>query len=94
VQLVGLDPEGRDGTEDGLGEQARAIRVEQPVESTAHPVVVQHRGVGQAEQLGVVGLGPLRERVERAMTTDDVATDERPTVAPGESRRRASSAGR
>jgi hypothetical protein len=41
VQLVGLDAELAQHPQDGLGDQARSVAVEQPVQRPADPVVVE-----------------------------------------------------
>jgi hypothetical protein len=75
VQLGAVEVEVADDAEDGLGHEAGPVGVEEAVERASHPVVVERGGVfgGQPEQGGLVGGGPLSERVERPVGHDEVA---------------------
>ncbi len=75
MQLGGLDVEVADHRQDRLGDQARPVGVEEPIQGPADPVVVEHFGVTRpkAEHAGVEGRRPLTECVDRTMTDHEVA---------------------
>ena len=75
VQLGGLDAELADHSQDGGGDQARSVTVEEPVQRPADPVVVEELDLARTEPEhgGVVARRPLPERVDRPVTGHDVA---------------------
>lgn len=75
MQLGGLDFEVADHRQDRLGDQARPVGVEEPVEGAADPVVVERFGVTrlEPEDRRVVGRRPLTQGVDRTVTGYEVA---------------------
>jgi hypothetical protein len=75
VQLRAVGLELAHDPQHDLGEQARPIGVEEPVERATDPVVVErfHVAGEQLEQTGVIGGGPLRKGIDRLAVGDEVA---------------------
>ena len=75
MQLGGGDGEVADHAQHGGGDQRGPVGVEQPVQHPGDPVIVQGGRVarGQAQQGGVVTLGPLGQGVDRPVAGHDVA---------------------
>ncbi len=78
VHLGGVHAELGDHTDDQVGEQAGPVRVEQPHQRPAGPVVIEPRRVAvrQAQQPGCVRGGPLAQPVQGCPADQQVDHDQ------------------